>query len=110
DSIFYQAGAGRRCLHVTGVQTCALPICATRMREPHRQICPEFWNAERTMIGSCPRQSLSANTIVGFLPPSSSETFFSIGAAMPRSEERRVGKEARFGRAPSRAERDRRVE
>lgn len=50
-------------------------------REPHRQIWPEFWNAERTRVSSWPRQSLSANTRVGFLPPSSSETFFSCGAA-----------------------------
>jgi hypothetical protein len=56
---------------------------STRMREPHRQICPEFWKAERTMVSRCPRQSLSANTRVGFLPPSSSETFFSSGAASP---------------------------
>ena len=51
------------------------------MREPHRQICPEFWNAERTIVPSCARQSLSANTRVGFLPPNSSDSFFSIGAA-----------------------------
>src|SRR3546814_17066852 len=56
---------------------------STRMREPHRQICPEFWNAERTRTSSWSRQSLSANTRVGFLPLSSRDTFFSIGAAIP---------------------------
>ena len=53
------------------------------MREPHRQIWPEFWNAERTMRSRLACQSESANTRVGFLPPSSSDTFFSSGPAMP---------------------------
>ena len=52
-------------------------------REPHRQICPLFWNALRTRVSRCLRQSLSANTSVAFLPPSSSEVFFSIGPVMP---------------------------
>ena len=51
------------------------------MREPHRQICPLFWKALRTSVSRCCRQSLSAKTSVGFLPPSSSETFLSAGAA-----------------------------
>src|SRR3546814_21172607 len=56
---------------------------STRMRDPHRQIRPEFWNAERTRTSSWSRQSLSANTRVGFLPPSSRDTFFCIGVAIP---------------------------
>src|SRR5690606_20838697 len=52
-------------------------------REPHRQIWPLFWKALRTSVSRLPRQSLSANTRVAFLPPSSSETFFSIGPHRP---------------------------
>src|SRR5436309_6225653 len=39
---FFQAEDGIRDFHVTGVQTCALPICEDRGREPRRD------NADRT--------------------------------------------------------------
>ena len=56
------------------------------MREPQRQICPLFWKADRISVSNRPGRGASANTSVGFLPPSSSDTFFrrvAQAAAMP---------------------------
>src|SRR5205823_8497568 len=74
---FFQAEDGIRDKLVTGVQTCALPICASARASPTRF----------------------------FMPPEISEGLFSESLSMPtcdsscctrsRSEERRVGKECR---------------
>src|SRR6185312_1877324 len=55
---------------------------STRRREPHRQISPWLEKPERTITSrlASPR-SASANTIAGFLPPISSETFLNVLAA-----------------------------
>src|SRR5688572_33483080 len=70
---FFQAEDGIRCLTVTGVQTCALPICGTAaptVSNPVPTVCPA---ANRWWMPS---------------------------AITARSEERRVGKECISRRAP----------
>src|SRR5690606_39871941 len=68
--IFFQAEDGIRDFHVTGVQTCALPICPPGRRPAGRG--PPARPASRRRSGR-PRR----------------------GRWQPRSEERRVGKECR---------------
>src|SRR5690606_39706371 len=71
---FFQAEDGIRDFHVTGVQTCALPICRSA---PARR-CPRTPRAPERSSPVRPRRC----------------------AGPQRSEERRVGKECRSGRAP----------
>src|SRR5438876_5804038 len=81
---FFQAEDGIRDGRVTGVQTCALPICAdessvihTRMIRLHRQYFPELVQ----------RMPLLTERLVGLMSDRIRE--------VTRSEERRVGKECR---------------
>src|SRR5436305_15203850 len=83
-SFFFQAEDGIRDADVTGVQTCALPICG----EPE------------TVIGA--GVILIADTDQGLLQQGDDggENFFPFKTGtgkVPRSEERRVGKEWRAG-------------
>src|SRR5438105_10081618 len=80
---FFQAEDGIRDPLVTGVQTCALPICASS----HRPHAPA---TRRPSSGSCP-----AGTSI--VKPSSVRRPPKCRAATcsKRSEERRVGKECR---------------
>src|SRR5207253_4967682 len=85
---FFQAEDGIRDGHVTGVQTCALPISSLRARSPKARAggspstgSPRPVSRRFTARPSRPRWRAMAG-----LPP---EPFFSG----PRSEERRVGKE-----------------
>src|SRR5439155_2031790 len=81
---FFQAEDGIRDGHVTGVQTCALPIFA-----------PAF--ADATMVsGDSPVASAKA----GATFPTGWVLGASWGSSPSRSEERRVGKEWRDGKAP----------
>src|SRR5690625_7511879 len=68
---FFQAEDGIRDGHVTGVQTCALPISSPRPRNPSPSV-------------------VVADTLTG--APSA--------AVIARSEERRVGKECRYRWSP----------
>src|SRR5204862_5503068 len=68
---FFQAEDGIRDLYVTGVQTCALPICTF----------PELWASGRNREAVCAQSSGKVRTG----KPCS--------AHQSRSEERRVGKE-----------------
>src|SRR5690625_7754290 len=72
---FFQAEDGIRDGHVTGVQTCALPI--SRWRPPKRRQLPVVWPY-------WPRHHSVCQSQRGCRPDSA------------RSEERRVGKECRF--------------
>src|SRR5207253_8574820 len=74
---FFQAEDGIRDGHVTGVQTCALPISA-----------PTVWPT-RAISSRLPRHSKSATTRARWSPNSRAT------CGRPRSEERRVGKECR---------------
>src|SRR5207245_4326659 len=73
---FFQAEDGIRDATVTGVQTCALPICVHR--KPHRR----FW----LLAGGIPDRD--ALRLAGFRN--------GIRQGGGRSEERRVGKECRY--------------
>src|SRR5690606_41014960 len=83
---FFQAEDGIRDFHVTGVQTCALPISAAltaELRKVHQFVTftsPSFIQyAIADFMGECPEHALE-------LPE-----FYQA----KRSEERRVGKECR---------------
>src|SRR5690606_40484369 len=84
---FFQAEDGIRDFHVTGVQTCALPILA--MRKSKRP------NATPTAQDNSPSvEGTSASTS----PPSSSSSVSAVSSSVTgplRSEERRVGREWR---------------
>src|SRR5690606_40025154 len=89
-SFFFQAEDGIRDFHVTGVQTCALPIfvneSAALKRSPGRgRSVASAWRTS-TWVPANRRASGSART----------------GSSSTRSEERRVGKE--WGRAGARAD------
>src|SRR5205823_11060197 len=72
---FFQAEDGIRVMLVTGVQTCALPICPPAGREQARERARDGIAARRLGVGG--RRD-----------------------SRRRSEERRVGKECRSRRAP----------
>src|SRR2546430_12425041 len=74
---FFQAEDGIRDLTVTGVQTCALPICTRKAGSVYFQACMVV------LYGSPPVIAAAAN-----------------GDRAVRSEERRVGKECRSRWSP----------
>mmetsp|Transcript_20157 Transcript_20157/g.71283 ORF Transcript_20157/g.71283 Transcript_20157/m.71283 type:complete len:269 (+) Transcript_20157:554-1360(+) len=55
---------------------------STKMREPARHTWPWLRKAERTVPAMVFSKSQSAKTMVGFLPPSSSDSFLNMGAAV----------------------------
>src|SRR5690606_39399833 len=90
---FFQAEDGIRDFHVTGVQTCALPISATLREVVERLDAPELASAwtDDTTLGwvyqywnDPDREALDAK----------------IAGGGKRSEERRVGKECRSRWSP----------
>src|SRR5690606_39527910 len=81
---FFQAEDGIRDFHVTGVQTCALPISVDHDEADLRQ---------RGLVRSCHPGSIGAGLADLRLPSAES-------AAQCRSEERRVGKECRTRWSP----------
>src|SRR5688572_31589569 len=87
---FFQAEDGIRDLTVTGVQTCALPISATRapmLRYGERQLCvPGRCRAAAMRACTSSRASSSLSVDIG--------AYDGTGVRL-RSEERRVGKECR---------------
>src|SRR2546430_17325304 len=82
---FFQTEDGIRCLTVTGVQTCALPILLA------------FFKTGAAHIGKSGRASMS-RSVDGGETWSQTETVFDRPDA--RSEERRVGKESRSRWSP----------
>src|SRR5690606_40904376 len=90
---FFQAEDGIRDFHVTGVQTCALPIFpfAARRRRARKEGAKERARRSRT---------LRCLTVSSRRPPS----FLPFGLRF-RSEERRVGKECRSRWAPDHPQR-----
>src|SRR5437762_6476699 len=93
---FFQAEDGIRDTSVTGVQTCALPICSANPISPNASQIDQLRN---TSISSAPMTKISIMKtiivlpIIGILRPWDS-------APTSRSEERRVGKECRCGSQP----------
>src|SRR5690606_40119792 len=88
STFFFQAEVGIRDFHVTGVQTCALPILPRK--RPSSLLVPR-------MVGtsiSLPSAKLSSMDWV-FIWPSRMVRTPQPALRLARSEERRVGKESR---------------
>src|SRR5690606_40106781 len=96
---------GIRDFHVTGVQTCALPISPSIDRSPNIAVTSDDDHGAFAVMGvlvgtdgdptaatGCSRDRLKA---AGF-DASVGSTFTRAGGDGPRSEERRVGKERRW--------------
>src|SRR5690625_5494024 len=83
--LFFQAEDGIRDGHVTGVQTCALPISPPRDRKAGRKKTHGLNNAR--LANSRNVYAMPVLRIMAASENSSGE--------VPRSEERRVGKEGR---------------
>src|SRR5690606_39973170 len=102
---FFQAEDGIRDFHVTGVQTCALPICALNKKGVAAFVLKYRLNqtpADLEGFAESIRQMLS-----GPRPPRDPGAFDAAKMLAPqRSEERRVGKECRSG-GPQQTQEDR---
>src|SRR5690606_41124184 len=104
---FFQAEDGIRDFHVTGVQTCALPICVAVTRgHDHRLVYTN--QAYRSLFGDLP---LGVPIRQEFAGPTGKDPFRLFDQVMKsgepvlvRSEERRVGKEGRCRWAATREE------
>src|SRR2546430_8176369 len=98
---FFQAGDGIRCLTVTGVQTCALPIFRGPRPDAGGRRAGVGDGRDRRLVGG------SARTVVRILARRVFRWRAVVGAvavrpgdAEHRSEERRVGKECRSRWSP----------
>src|SRR5690606_40425018 len=91
---FFQAEDGIRDFHVTGVQTCALPI--SKRPPPHCRITTQS-PIQTSRIGSLrARRRLSkASTPTQSVRLAKARTGPTVNSVQFRSEERRVGKECR---------------
>src|SRR5207302_3402700 len=85
---FFQAEDGIRDFHVTGVQTCALPISVSA---PTQTVSPSLGRELARDLGVSHASAVVVGTIIG------SGIFLVPAEMMQRSEERRVGKEGRVG-------------
>src|SRR5204863_5631428 len=97
---FFQAEDGIRDLYVTGVQTCALPICTILDRLlalNHQRYADEVKAGLHDKKSSKTKKPKAKRAPVG--QPTEKEFQFEPGMALPRSEERRVGKECRSRRS-----------
>src|SRR3712207_8673943 len=93
---FFQAEDGIRDIGVTGVQTCALPICSTSERLAHWLVAEVYPKADAyiDLHSGDLDEALAPFTLF----PNGSEE--SKALAIARSEERRVGKECRSRWSP----------
>src|SRR5690606_39460456 len=92
---FFQAEDGIRDFHVTGVQTCALPILDAWW--PHRPDGRGRPRANTQERSGCPGEALKSTEKKAVSPRRSGRDRpqQTTGDSMTRSEERRVGKEGR---------------
>src|SRR2546421_8044878 len=91
---FFQAEDGIRDLIVTGVQTCALPICARRgLRVGWRMPPPAWFSPRRKLARGRVAVADTRAVVAGRAQPARP-------VAASRSEERRVGKECRSRWSP----------
>src|SRR2546430_3339015 len=93
DVFFFQAEDGIRDLTVTGVQTCALPICSALMLPGSLPFIPLPWPTLATILAITPLSIHSSELFTTSTPCLSRHT-------NARSEERRVGKECRSRWSP----------
>src|SRR5439155_6993491 len=98
----FQAEVGMRDGHVTGVQTCALPISRTRARPPpareHARRLGRFTALPPLSIWGAPVHRLVAAAHASEAYGEDRDRHRGGGQLRERSEERRVGKEGRRGR------------
>src|SRR5207253_8079652 len=87
-SFFFQAEDGIRDGHVTGVQTCALPICIV---QPVRLAGAIVNQPAQTFVDQYQLIDAGAPAVAGLAARCASDR--AIQALRRRSEERRVGKE-----------------
>src|SRR5690606_41080135 len=89
---FFQAEDGIRDFHVTGVQTCALPIFILRPQAAavRRAGAPTMAEPRRAQAGSAEHATLPRLDVAGAEEGSTPSEL-----TLVRSEERRVGKEGR---------------
>src|SRR5690606_40077313 len=100
-SFFFQAEDGIRDFHVTGVQTCALPILLIGWRlVPNRQV----GNAASFETGTYFTEArvVKGGKAIGQSIREVEQSLEEADAQIVRSEERRVGKECRAGWARGR--------
>src|SRR5438552_17734064 len=107
DDFFFQAEDGIRDDLVTGVQTCALPICTTDLSACytfHAFLPPyfpghrmTFWSLHSGMFLILLQYSTRTSSSIQIL---SRKRTLRLRAGKSRSEERRVGKEWKNGWAP----------
>src|SRR3712207_8459767 len=92
---FFQAEDGIRDIGVTGVQTCALPICSPSVVGGAQiLIVASVWTLPSSRFSAMTRQDSRRNS--GSYSPVSRR----ISRSKERSEERRVGKECRSRWSP----------
>src|SRR5690606_39866237 len=98
-AFFFQAEDGIRDFHVTGVQTCALPISRPRWPEPKRRstVSPSAASSTTLWCAESATRSVPSGPAIA-LPGKRS--------AVAGSEERRVGKEGRSRRRPGQENKD----
>src|SRR5690606_39326121 len=101
-SFFFQAEDGIRDFHVTGVQTCALPIFRILMQRVHERAersLGSAWQEDaerlRDQVEAWMNHSISLGGVFGDMRKVPRTINFM------RSEERRVGKAGRSGGAPA---------
>ena len=97
---FFQAEDGIRDYKVTGVQTCALPICPGCGSTCVVKNGKSHSGKQNHKCRNCGRQFVSAPT--NLLVSSETKALVDklLSEAIPRSEERRVGKECRSRWSP----------
>src|SRR5438445_4541937 len=101
SSFFFQAEDGIRDIGVTGVQTCALPICAAAMRvglSQHEDAAGEYWASRWPTRMAAARRGPHRCPELEILHPLGGQVLQLLPGTVgtsSRSEERRVGKECR---------------
>src|SRR5690606_40468521 len=99
---FFQAEDGIRDFHVTGVQTCALPIYSV---EVYMQLLQETSSTERSLMSVLPGltegcTSVDFRELLYRFKDQIAGQADRLEEMLDRSEERRVGKEGRSGGEP----------
>src|SRR5690606_41049920 len=95
EAFLFQAEDGIRDFHVTGVQTCALPICSEMCTSPSMPSATRTKAPNGTSLVTLPGVSWPMAWVRAKTCHGSSCVAFSDSET--RSEERRVGKEWRSG-------------
>src|SRR5206468_9142983 len=95
---FFQAEDGIRDLIVTGVQTCALPIYRRLLRATGGAPGIRDFGALESAVAQ-PKATFGGSDLYPTLAEKAAALCLALVQGHPRSEERRVGKECRSGRA-----------